>query len=192
MSDAPDFEILPNDRNGPRDNAIPRFYTRAVQNNFKTQQQGTPQFDTVEFVEILIPGDRRATWDGMVKEEHKKRWPREYRYFKDGLEAPVDGLPITEWAGVTKGEAETLIFAHVKTVEQLAALSDEQLTKTLPMGGYKVRERAKRHLEQAAGNAPMEKLAAENEQQKATIVELQQQLSALSEQVAKLTNAKAD
>jgi hypothetical protein len=182
MSETPDFVVHDRD---PRDNAIPRFYLNPIQNNFKSQEQGRPIFDEVEFVEILIPGDRNARFDGRVKDEHRQRWPREYAAFKAGLETPAEGTPIREWAAITRGQAEELAFANVRTVEVLASLSDQQLQKVVPMNGYALREKAQRALEQAAGSEPAEKLAAEVENLKATIAQMKSTIEAQAAELAK-------
>lgn len=190
MSDAPDFTAPA--ANGDRDGTIARFYVRPVQNNFKSQQAGRPIFEDQEFVEIHVPGDRKTVVDTHVKEEHRRRWPRAYAAFKEGREAPLEGTALSEWAGITASQVEELRFSKVLTVEQLAALSDDQLNKTIAMGGFKLRASAQRFLEQATGSAPMERLAAENEVLKATLDETNRTLTALQAEVARLSAKAAE
>jgi hypothetical protein len=185
MSETPDF-IAPK-AGGERDTAMPRFYVKPVKNEFKSNEKGHPVFEDREYVEIHIPGDRGTVTDRQVRPEDRDRWPREYAAFKAGQEAPVEGTPLTEWPAITRSQAEELKFGRVYTVEQLAALPDDLLNRTVSMGGFSLREKAKRFLEAAQGNAPMEKLAAENEEQRATINALQEQMKALTEQMAKLS-----
>lgn len=184
----PDF-MVGNDKS---DTAIPRFSTRPVQNNFKTAQEGRPVFEDRDFVEILVPGDRKITWDGLVKEEHKQRWPRQYAAFKAQTELPLEGTPVEHWAAITRSQAEELKFAHVRTIEQLASLPDDALNKSVSMGGYALREKAQRHLEQLAGSAPMEKLAAENAAKDAKISTLEAQMKDLIARMDAQTAAKAN
>lgn len=190
MSDAPDFTVP--DRNRDRDGAIPRFYMRAVQNNFKSQELGRPVHEEVEFVEILVPGDRKTVHDARVTEEHKRRWPNAYKAFRENRESPVEGTALDDWAGVNRGQVEELRYSHVRTVEQLAALSDDQLAKSVSMGGYALREKAQRFLEQAAGAAPAEKLAAENEVLRGNMATMQSQMDAMKAQMDRLTAQKAE
>lgn len=170
MSDAPDFHVPNRDQ---RDGARPRFYVEAVQNNFRTAQEGKPCFDEREMVHILVPGDRLTEHTSIVKEEHRRRWPEAYAAFKAGLEDPTTGTPLTQWPGVSVGQIEELRYAKVRTVEELAGLSDAAVAKTLPMGGMSLRDKAKRWIEAAEGAAPMEKLAAENVAKDARIAELE-------------------
>lgn len=158
FDDAPAFDA--NATKG--DNARPRFYTEAVQNNFRSQQEGRPIFDEKEFVEILVPGDRKTAWVGQVTDEHRRRWPQLYQAWKAGQEAPEEGYALEQWAGINKAQVEELRFAKVRTVEQLASLPDDALNRCVPMGGWQLREKAQRFLKQMEGSAQTEALAAEN------------------------------
>src|SRR4051812_39375598 len=123
------------------DGARPRFYMKPIKNNFQSDLKGTPVFEDREFVEILVPGDRKTVWEGFVSAEHKGRWPREYAAFKAGQEVSVDGFALEEWPAITRSQVEELRFAHVRTVEQLATLPDDALNKTISMGGFSLREK---------------------------------------------------
>lgn len=184
--DTPDFD--PDARK--RDGAIPRFYIEPRKNNFRSEQEGRPCFDDAEKVEILIPGDRRSAWDGLVKDEHRKRFPREYAAFKAGLDAPEAGTPIAQMPGITRSQAEELAFSHVKTIEALANLPDDLLSKAVGMGGHALRAKAQRWIEATNGAAPMEKLAAENDQLKAMMAEMQARMEAM-EKAQAAQSAKA-
>lgn len=175
FTDAPEFDSNARDKDG----AIPRFYMEPFQNNAKTAEMGQPVFEEREMVEILIPGDRRTVATRIVLEEHRRRWPRAYAAFRAGQEAPVEGIPLEEWPGISRGYVEELKFAHVRTVQQLAALPDEQLNKSVSMGGFSLREKARRYLEQLGGQAPTEKLAAENAELKGTISTMKGQMDDL-------------
>jgi len=156
MSDAPDFQVQ--DPRGQRDSAIPRFYVSAQRNNFRSEQEGRPCFDDVEKVEILIPGDRHATWDGRVTQVHKDRWPREYEAFKKGLEPAEGGTPLDQLPGMTASQVEELKYMHVRTVEALAGLSDDQCRKAISMGGMALRDKAKRWLDSTSADAATARL----------------------------------
>jgi hypothetical protein len=170
MSETPDFQV-PN-RNQP-DGSRVRFYIEAVKNNVKSEREGRPVFDNVEMAHILVPGDRLTEVHRIVTDEVRRRWPEHYTMFKQGLEAPVTGTPLSEWGGISKGHIEELRYSKVYTVEELAGLSDAQLTKSVSMGGIPLRDAAKRFLANLEGAAPMEKLAAENVQKDARISELE-------------------
>jgi hypothetical protein len=169
---APDFDINARDK----DNAIPEFKMETLR---LPDVEGKPHFGEFEFVTIRVPGDRKSEWYGRVTDEHRRRFPRAYNAWKQGLEAPTEGTPLKECAWIGRAQVEELAFAHVKTVEQLAALSDAQLKGAVPMNGYVLREKAQRHLEQIAGAAPNEKLAAENAELKANMAVMQANMDEL-------------
>lgn len=185
----PEFSV-PNPNQG--DTAIPRFYTEPVQNGPKSLAAGHPVFDEMEFVEIHVPGDRKTIWAGRVTDVHRQRFPRQYAAFKQGLEAPTEGFPLDQWPGVTRAQVEELRFAHVKTVEQLAALPDDALTRTIAMGGFALRDKAIRYLEAAKGHAPAEKLAAEVQARDDKIAQMEAQMAAMQAEIARLAAPKPE
>jgi len=161
-----------------KDNTIPRFYLRPVLNNFKSELQGHPVFEEKEYVEIIIPGNRGTTVDTPVKQDHKDRWPQLYARFQSNQEQATEGTPIEEWAAITRSQAEELRYLNIRTVEAMANLDDTALQK-IGMGGFALREKAQRFLEQAAGAAPADALAAKVSEQEATIAVMEQQLKDL-------------
>ena len=175
MDNSPDFDA--NARN--RDGAIPRFYMEPYKHEFESAQKGQPVYKEREMVEILIPGDRRTTVTRIVTDEHRQRWPRLYESFRKGQDAPSEGMPLEEWPAISRGQVEELRFANVRTVEQLAGLPDDHLNRALSMGGFGLREKARNYLATLAGEAPMEKLRAENEAKDAMIATMQAQLADL-------------
>lgn len=183
MSDAPDFEYRDQKQQG--DSAVPRFYTEAQHNQRRSDEDGVPRFDEVEKVEILIPGDRKTTWDGIVNEQHRRRWPRQYAAFKEGLDPLTTGTPIREMPGITKSQAEELAYQHIHSIETLAGLTDDQAAKAVTMGGLALRDRAKRYIDAMAGDAASEKLAAENR-------ELKDKMALLEGQMADVLKRMAD
>lgn len=180
MSDAPEFRVSNRDE---RDSAIPRFYVETLQNQAASNERGQPVFYEREMVEILIPGDRNSVHHAIVGAQHRQRWPTQYAAFKAGLEAPLEGTPLEMWPGIPRPQVEELKFAHIRTVEQLAELSDASLSKVISIGGFSLRDKAKRFLELAAGQAPMEKLAAENAEKDAKIATMETQMADLLKRV---------
>ena len=149
---------------GPKTPAIPRFAVKATHMPFASQQAGRPIYEDREFVEILIPGDRRAMAFEPVNEGHKSRWPREYEAFKAGREAPLEGTPLADWPNsqLTRSRVEELAYFNIRTLEHLAAVNDAQL-QNLGMGARELREAAKTFLEVSAkGTGPLERLVAQN------------------------------
>lgn len=142
--------------------AIPRFYLKSVELTFRSQQEGRPIYEDREFVEILIPGDRRSQVHEPVNGDHQQRWPEAYKAFKDGREAPLEGTPLTSWPPITRSRAEELTYFNIRTVEQLAAIDDAKLNN-LGMGARELRGTAQKFLEAArSGTGPLERMVADN------------------------------
>jgi len=146
------------------------FVVEAIKLEHASQQAGRPIFEDREFVNIMVIGARGATAHEPVNDEHKARWPKEYAAFKAGITLPPEGTPLGEWADsqMTKSRVMELAYFNIRTVEELAAVTDGNLPN-LGMGAHALRERAKTYLEIAAkGTGPIErlvtaKLAAESE-----------------------------
>lgn len=189
MSDAPDF-FMPS-RQGERDTAVPRFYTEAVHNLRRSEEDGAPRFDDTEYVEILVPGDRKTTSVQMVNAGHKQRWPREYAAFKDGKEPLTTGTPIRELPGITRSQAEELAYQHIHSIESLSSLSDDQAVKSVSMGGFALRDRAKRWLDTTAADVVQEKLAAENREKDTKIAALEAQMADLIKRMNEMPQVQA-
>jgi hypothetical protein len=173
--ETPDFDIDARKRDGGR----PIFYIDTFQLKAQSEAEGRVIFGQREMVKILVPGDRLTESVQIVNDQHRRRWPQEYAAFKANEEAPLSGIPIEELAGVSKSQIEELKFMKVRTIEDLAGLSDEQLMKVVPMNGRPLREKAQRRVDLEAGNAPMEKLAAENTQLRAMMDEMKSRMEAL-------------
>lgn len=122
------------------------FYTRPILDKKATELEGRPIYNAVPFVEIRIPGDPRSVVDERVNDEHKRRWPAAWEAYERKQSGPVDGTPIEEFPLLTTTQVATLKHCGVHSVEQLANVSDANLSNVGP-DGMKLRERAKQHLQ---------------------------------------------
>ena len=151
------------------------FYIHAKQNNFKTKEEGRPIFEDREWVRIQFPGDMRTVMEREVREEDKIKYQAEYSAFKTGQEVPAEGTPIREWPEVGRSQAEEFSSLGIRTVEDLANLSDG-FAQNIQFGGL-WRERAVNFLKGQT------KTESENEA-------LKTQLAALQKQVEDFTKAQ--
>lgn len=156
------------------DTARPRFFKEAVQNKFKSDQEGRPIFDEREFVEIRIPGDKLSVFVGYVEDEHRERWPEAYAAFKRGEERAASGTPLDQWpnASMTRARVAELKAASILSVEELANIPDSVLGR-LGMGIRELREQAIAYLQGA-------KEGAANSAMAARIAQLEQMLETLN------------
>jgi hypothetical protein len=154
-----------------------RFYSRPIQNLFRTQQEGHPIFEDVDYVEIHTPGSQLNIIDTPVREDHKRRFPLHWAHFQNthGKDSKVVGTPINQWPLLTSAQSETVKGLGFLTVEQVAFASDEQVGKLgmhAGMAPHAFRDRAKRFLEAAQGEAAINKQAQEMESLKKQIADL--------------------
>lgn len=160
------------------------FRMESVKDEAASEQAGHPVFKDVPFVKIQVPGDPTMVIDTVAKEHHKRRFPRHWMHFEQYQnQAPVVGTPLTEWAAVTRSQADTLKSLGVLTVEQLADLPDTAVQR-IGMGGEQLRVKARAWLKQASGAAPsmaeaarMAELEESNRQMQAQIAELMGKLN---------------
>jgi hypothetical protein len=152
-----------------------RFYSDAIQNHEKTNQEGRPIYDQVEMCEILFAGDSTKTKIGRATEGNPPyylRFPRQYEAFKQQQEVVQDGTPIEHWPPISKAQALELKAMNIHTVEMLASVPDVNLKW---MGARQLRENAKVWLSEA--EAGKEAIRLNNK-----IEELQMQIEAMKNQ----------
>jgi hypothetical protein len=159
----------------PQDRTFAQFYTRSVQDAKASLEAGRPIFSDKAYVKIMVPGDKDNIVDRPVRDGDKLRWPRQWAAYEAKSEQPVEGTPLVEWPGLTRSQVEELAFFGIKTVEDLAAVSDSQAQKF--MGIQKLKARAKAYLAEADKQAPFEMMREENELLKNRIAALEAQLS---------------
>jgi hypothetical protein len=82
-----------------------------------------------------------------------------------------------EWNLITRTQAEELAFLHIKTVEQLASVKDSNIQNF--MGGYTLRDKAKKWLE----TDNTDRIDAEKEEMREDIKMLKARIAELSEPV---------
>lgn len=162
-----------------------RFHYHPYLNGLKSREAGVKVYDDKLYVEILVAGQDKQTVNRPAQEKDKVRFHLEWAAFLNGDQGRRTGTPIAEWPRMmqTPAMAKMLESIHIFTVQDLAACTDEVVPK-LGMGGYKLREDAKRFLELAKGeaqddearalrekNADLEKRLAELEAKMAAPVE---------------------
>jgi hypothetical protein len=173
---------------------VPMFYVEPVENTFRSKAEGRACYDEIEFVKLLIPGDRNNCPVKRVDDEDRARWPKQYEAFKAGLEPPIDGTPLTEWPPINKSQVLELAYFNVKTVEQLAGVHDGQI-QNLPMGTRDLRSQAIAWVEVAAnGSGPLAALVKRADDAEADNGLLRQQMAEMAarlDAMEKKPNARA-
>lgn len=151
-----------------------RFFMKPKQDNSATAEQGRPIFKDVEYCEIRVRGNRDPQACRPATYADKKRFPRHYEAFKQRVEMPEEGTPLAEWPQISRSQVEELSFVSIKTVEQLAEVSDTHISKV--QGGYNLKQKATEWLSSVHD---VTKLAKTNREQAAQIEELKEQMAVL-------------
>lgn len=160
---------------------FPRFYLMSEEQGALSAAAGKPIYKDVEMVEVIIPGDSRTSPHFRVKDEHRFRWPDVYAAFKEGREAPMSGTPLSEWPNATPAWISNLHVMQVRTVEQLATLSDAQAQGM--MGLLALRDRAKAWLATAEGQRPIDEALARAERAEAANADWERRYNDLTARV---------
>lgn len=170
---------------GADDALAVRFYKRAVHMGALSDAAGRPIYEERIYIEIVIPSDTqtKSIIDREASEDDKRRFHRHWAAFEGGNERPVIGTPLEVWPQLDVAMVAMLKHSSVHTVEQLAALSDIQLTPLQPHG-LALRQQAQGFLEAAKDGALVSKLEAVN-------ADLQAQLDDMRKQIDMLTKPKA-
>ncbi len=154
-----------------------KFFLKTVQDKTQTAKEGRPMFKEVEYIDIKIPGSRGGGACRPVRQKDLDRFPEHYSMFKNRIEAPVSGTPLAEWLLMSRSQAEELAFHNVKTVEQLAEMSDTHVGKF--MGLNTMKAKAKEWLKAAKDAAPAAELQAAIAEKDVQIASLIERLNAL-------------
>lgn len=169
-------------------NLLVRFYYKERPDRTKTEELGRPVFKEVAYLEIRAAGHRDIQVCRPASDADKQRFGAHYKAFIDRVEAPVEGMPLSEWPQVTRSQADQLSFLNIKTVEQMASVTDTNISNFA--GGYTLRDKAKKWLE----TADVASILKEKEDLQATIEELQVQVAELmtSMEPVKLTETRVN
>lgn len=162
---SPPAEFIPPGAERPHSSnagVFPQFYYRA-------QKRPDGTYTDVEFVRLIIPGDKGSIPDLKVTDTLRQQYAQEYNTFKMREKAKPQGTPLGIWGQVTPAQALTFELHQVFTVEQLAELSDVGV-QNIGFGTDELRKRAKDFMAQKVDGR---RLAAENEDLKARLARLE-------------------
>lgn len=162
----------------------PRFFIESVQDMLASEAAGRPIFKDEERVQILMPANRLLSPVHRVTDEHRNRWPNEYRAFREGIEIAPDGTPLEQWNILSKAQVYEFKGIHIRTIEDVAGMADSAMQQ-IPFGS-RFREAARAYLDDSEASALQTKLTAENDRMTADIVGLRRENLAMREQMDKM------
>jgi hypothetical protein len=148
--------------------------------------EGRPIFVDEEWITIMIPGER-DTVERPIEAQDKARFANQYAHWKQTGVELTTGTPLTAWPVVTTGQVEELKHFKVRTVEDLASLSDAVTQRF--MGIQSLKQKAKAFLEAATANGGA-KFQAAIEAKDAQIATLEGMVKEQSDKIEQLLKAK--
>lgn len=172
-----------------------QFYKRSIENEFQSEQNKRPIFESRDFVKIWSPGNVLNIIDTFVTEDHKRRFPLQWQAYSNRMEgSDLDtrevGTPITVWPRITREQAEELRGLKFYTVEAVANASDAQLQSVgmiAGMSAFSFRDEARRFLSVADAAAKLaeadRKLAEATASSAAAALDSQQRIAALEKRL---------
>ena len=180
----------------PRPNYV-KFEVRAVEDRTRSIEEGHFVPKDVIFAIVTPAGTKdrlekpadewiESIEEGIKQERIPAEWGPAYRKalqnFKDGLELPEHGTPITNWPAISPAQTRVLLDINVRTIEDVAEMNEETLNR-LGMGGRALKEKARAWLDSSEDTG---KVAAEVEGLRQANIALEERNASLEERLAKL------
>lgn len=173
----------------------------AVEDRNASIEAGRKVFKNVNMANITPPGTkdvfprvaeewladiRQKSMDGRWPAQWVEHFEAQFKAWKAGQDIPESGTPLKGWPLLSPAEVNNLIGANVRTVEDLAALTEEGI-RNAGMGARALRDKARAWLETATGpgklaeevaamKVQLEQLLADNKSLRETNEALQAQL----------------
>jgi len=143
--------------------------------------------DTTEkVVQEWFPQIKRAAMDGQYPPEWIPRFEQMYAIWKETRQDPVVGTPVKNWPAISPSECKILLYAGVRSIEDLAEANEEFLGK-IGMGARRLKALATDWVTANQSQGPlvaqMDTLRQTIEEQGRQIKELQEANTALGREV---------
>jgi|TARA_R110001632_G_scaffold171351_4_gene290569 hypothetical protein len=164
-----------------------QFYMHPKQNAVMTLEKGRPIYDETEYIRIIVPGDKASVVERPVRmgnhpNSDNVKFAQEYAAFKTNKEQHVTGTPLKQWPPISRSQALEMEYFNVRTVEQLAELSDVHTQKFA--GLVSLRELARRFMQHANAMAPLSQMQAALDESTNAINTLNTQVQAQAAELA--------
>jgi len=146
------------------------------------------------FIRIEKPGDTTLKVEQPLREDHKRRFPRQWKHWQTTQgEGMVIGTPLEAWFEARPGdltEEQLMLLKIVKftSCEQLSLASDSQLSK-MPMGALGLKVRVQEWLSTQTKSHGAQELEDVKSQLKDSRRQMDEMAAMMSELLAKKTPA---
>lgn len=111
-----------------------KFFYSYNENREKSLKEGRPIFDEIPSISIQWPGQDETV--RRIEPQDMQEYPELYARFKAGSEPVVEGTPLAEWPMMSGSAMRELQYLGFKTVEQLAAATDDVKRKLGPLSQF--------------------------------------------------------
>lgn len=156
------------------------FDIRAAEDRVASIEMGGHRTKDVDFAIFRMPGDKNTVLEKQVTPDEIKRWrsqdfphlnhlPAAYDAWKDGQEAPTNGIPLEQWPNISPSQIQQAKALNIRTVEDFANLSEQGLQE-YGIGGQTLKNKARAYLDAASGSG---KIAEQMHAMQAQIAALQ-------------------
>lgn len=108
-----------------------KFFYSYNENREKSLKAGRPVYDEIPSISIQWPGMDETV--RRIEQKDIEEYPELYARFKAGSEPVLEGTPLAEWPMMSGSAMRELQYFGFKTVEQLAAATDETKRKLGPL-----------------------------------------------------------
>src|SRR5262245_17200254 len=180
-----DAELFTKESKGD-DRLAVRFFLKPARDDVKSEAEGRMVFRDVEYIQIMVPGDRDNIIVRPAGEGDKRRFSKQYQDWKANERSEqVVGTPLELWGKLTLSQVEEFRYIGCRTVEQLAELRDDAMLR-MP-GAVDLKRKAQAFLQAQKDEAPMRMLQAELDKRDARDAERDVAMKALQDQLAQLT-----
>lgn len=169
-----DFEVSQQSEQDAR--LLVKFYVKTIEDKTRSAAEGRPIFRDKEYIDIKIPGSR----DGAARPatfKDRQRFAKHYAAFKQRVAKPTEGTPLSEWGAIGNNLIAEMAFQNIKTVEQLAELSDTLCQQF--MGAQTFKAKAARYLTRMKEEVTIDTLQSELASRDAMLEQMQAQIDEL-------------
>ena len=111
-----------------------KFFYSYNENREKSLKEGRPIFDEIPSISIQWPGQDETV--RRIEPQDMQEYPELYARFKTGSEPVLEGTPLAEWPMMSGSAMRELQYLGFKTVEQLAAATDDVKRKLGPLSKF--------------------------------------------------------
>ena len=111
-----------------------------------------------------------------------------YKAYKEGTEVPLHGIPLAAWAGLSTEQANVLKKEGIRTVEEIASMTESQLNKLMLPNPRSIKTMAISYLESRKGTEIAGKVTVLEEEREA----LKEQLNEMARMIAEMREKKAE